>query len=34
MKIQSEETEEMAKFKELFLDMSSPDSLYDKSPVK
>lgn len=34
MKIQSEETEEMAKFKELFPDMSSPDSLYDKSPVK
>ena len=34
MKIQSEETEEMAKFKELFPDMSSPDSLYDKYPVK
>lgn len=33
MKIQSEETEEMAKFKELFPDMKSPDSLYDKSPV-
>lgn len=33
MKIQSEESEEMAKFKELFPDMKSPDSLYDKSPV-
>ncbi|CAH3104597.1 unnamed protein product [Pocillopora meandrina] len=34
MKIQSEESEEMAKFKELFPDMKSPDSLYDKSPMK
>ena len=33
IKIQSEESEEMAKFKELFPDMKSPDSLYDKSPV-
>lgn len=33
LKIQSEESEEMAKFKELFPDMKSPDSLYDKSPV-
>lgn len=32
-KIQSEESEEMAKFKDLFPDMKSPDSLYDKSPV-
>ena len=33
MKIESEESEEMARFKELFPDMKSPDSLYDKSPV-
>jgi len=33
LKIQSEESEEIAKFKELFPDMKSPDSLYDKSPV-
>lgn len=33
MKVQNEESEEMAKFKELFPDMKSPDSLYEKSPV-
>lgn len=33
LKIQSEESEEIAKFKELFPDMKSPESLYDKSPV-
>ena len=33
LKIQSEESEEIAKFKELFPDMKSPDSLYDKSTV-
>ena len=33
MKIQSEESEEMARFKELFPDMKSPDSFYDKSLV-
>ena len=32
-KIQSEESEEMARFKDLFPDMKSPDSLYNKSPV-
>ena len=33
MKVQSDESEEIARFKELFPDMKSPDSLYDKSPV-
>ena len=33
MKVQNEESEEMAKFKELFPDMKSPDSLFEKSPV-
>ncbi|PFX31525.1 Synaptonemal complex protein 1 [Stylophora pistillata] len=34
MKIQSDESEEIARFKELFPDIRSPDSLYDKSPMK
>ncbi|XP_068711308.1 synaptonemal complex protein 1-like [Montipora foliosa] len=34
LKIQSEESEELTKFKELFPDMKSPDSLYDKSPER
>ena len=33
MKVQIEDSDELTMFKELFPDMKSPESLYDKSPV-
>lgn len=33
MKVQIEDSDELTMFKELFPDMKSPESLYDKAPV-